>query len=248
MDVSMNASHSAAERIRWQLERVAHLRAQAQRDGLSTAVQAVKRLQASRFRATYADFLADPRHAAAASFFLDELYGEQDFVQRDLQFARIAGAIERLFPAAVAHLAVDLAEAHALTEALDHQMGEHWLALEGDRSGAQRYVHCWRLTGERAGRQRQLTVVLELGEQLQKLTRMKSLLIALKLMRSPAQAAGLASLQQFLESGFAAFATMGDARHFLTAIAQREQRWIDSLFDEDFLSCQRSLAQELRRA
>ena len=86
-----------------------------------------------------------------------------------------------------------------------------------------------------------------MGQELQRLTRMKSLLMALKLMRGPAQAAGLASLQQFLERGFSAFATMGDARRFLAAIADREGHWIDALFDEDLLSCQAKLTQELQR-
>ena len=193
-------------------------------------------------------FLADPRHAAATAFFLDELYGEHDFAQRDAQFARIASAIERLFPEAVADLAVDLAETHALTETLDHQLAEQWLALDGDCAYTERYVRSWRATGDRHARQRQLAVVQHMGQELQRLTRMKSLLIALKLMRGPAQAAGLAALQQFLERGFAAFATMGDASRFLQAIAEREQRWIDALFDDDLQACQTALARELQRA
>jgi len=244
----MNDHLSATDRIRAQLERVAHLRTQAQRDGLSTAVHQVKQLQARRFRATYADFLTDPRHAAATAFFLDELYGEHDFAQRDAQFARIASAIERLFPEAVADLAVDLAETHALTETLDHQLAEQWLALDGDCAYTERYVRSWRATGDRHARQRQLAVVQHMGQELQRLTRMKSLLIALKLMRGPAQAAGLAALQQFLERGFAAFATMGDASRFLQAIAEREQRWIDALFDDDLQACQAALARELQLA
>ena len=91
MNALTNAPNSATDRIRRHLERVTHLRTQAQQDGLSTAVHQIKQLQARRFRATYADFLTDPRHAAATAFFLDELYGEHDFAQRDAQFARIAG-------------------------------------------------------------------------------------------------------------------------------------------------------------
>lgn len=249
MDASMNASPpSAADRIRQQLERVAHLRTQASQAGLANAVHQVKQLQARRFRATYADFLTDPRHAPATAFFLDELYGEHDFSVRDAQFARIAGAIERLFPEAVADLAVDLAETHALTESLDHKLAGHWLSLEGDFAYAEHYVRSWRLTGAREQRQRQLAVVLHIGQELQRLTRMKSLLIALRLMRGPAQAAGLSDLQRFLESGFAAFATMGDASLFLKAIAEREQRWIDALFEDDLPACREALQAELSRA
>lgn len=244
----MTRRTSAAEQIRSHLERVTRLREQAHSEGLSSAVHQVKQLQARRFRATYTDFLNDPRYAAATRFFLDELYGEHDFAQRDEQFGRIAGAIERLFPDAVADLAVDLAETHALTESLDHTLASHWLAQDSDRGYAGRYVRSWRLTGERAQRERQLAVVQHMGQELQRLTRMKPLLIALKLMRGPAQAAGLASLQQFLENGFAAFATLGDARGFLATISERERRWIDALFDDDLTGCERALTQELARA
>ncbi len=244
----MNAPSSAADRIRAQLDRVAHLRTQAREDGLAGAVHQVKQLQARRFRATYADFLTHPRYAQATAFFLDELYGEHDFSVRDAQFARIAGAIERLFPEAVAELAVDLAETHALTESLDHTLAGHWLALDGDHAYAEHYVRSWRLTGEREQRQRQLAVVQHMGLELQRLTRMKSLLIALRLMRGPAQAAGLSALQQFLENGFSAFATMGDATQFLQAIAEREQRWINALFNQPLQACCDALQSELSRA
>lgn len=243
----MTRSISAAEQIRSHLERVTRLREQAHSEGLSTAVHQIKQLQARRFRATYTDFLNDPRYAAATRFFLDELYGEHDFVQRDEQFGRIAGAIERLFPDAVADLAVDLAETHALTETLDHALAIHWLAQDKACTYAERYVRSWRLTGERAQRQRQLAVVQHMGQELQRLTRMKSLLIALRLMRAPAQAAGLSSLQRFLENGFTAFATLGDARAFLATIREREQRWIDALFDDDLHCCETGLTQELAR-
>lgn len=248
MNPSPNAPGSAAERIRMHIERVAGLRMQAHQAGLSTAVHEIKQLQARRFRATYADFLNHERYGQATVFFLDELYGEHDFAERDAQFARIAQAIERLFPAAVAELAVDLAETHALTETLDHALAGHWLSLGSDCSYAERYVLSWRQTGAREARQRQLTVVQHMGRELQRLTRMKSLLIALRLMRSPAQAAGLSALQRFLERGFAAFGHMGDASGFLATIAEREQRWIHVLFDDDAQACQSALLEELRRA
>lgn len=241
----MNEPLHAADRIRAQLSSVGDLRLQAQGAGLATAVSTVKRWQALRFRATYADFLAHPVQGAAARFFLDELYGDHDFAERDAQFGRIAGALERLFPEAVAELAVDLAEMHALTESLDLTMATHWLAIGDSEPDTRRYARAWRLTGRRDARLRQLAVVQHMGGELQRLTRSKSLLMALKMMRRPAQAAGLAALQQFLERGFAAFGGLGDARPFLATITQREQHWIDVLFDEDLGSCCEALDAEL---
>ena len=243
----MSHTPSAADRIRTHLDRVAQLRQQARSAGLDRAVDDVKRLQAQRFRATYADFLKHPAYAPATHFFLEELYGVHDFALRDAQFARIAGALERLFPEAVAQLAVDLAETHALTEVLDHAMATHWLTQDAALPPGVRYTRAWRLTGDRVARARQLAVVQHMGLELQRLTRMRPLRLALRMMRNPARAAGLDALQHFLESGFDAFAALGEARPFLDTIRQRESDWVQALFDDDLASCTGALDQELSR-
>lgn len=214
---------------------------------LAAATRAVKRVQARRFRSTYADLASDPQTRAAVDFFLDELYGEHDFSRRDEQFGRIAGALERLFPAAVAQLAVDLTEMHALTEQLDASVAEQWLAGATSTTPAERYVLAWRQVGGRDQRQRQLAVVQHMGQELQRLTRMRSLRLGLRMMRKPAEAAGLADLQHFLESGFDAFAALRDSDGFLRTVADREALWIDVLFDAPMASACRQLDEELAR-
>ncbi len=244
----MSFAHSTADQIRHHLAQVSHLHAQAQTAGLAQAVHTIKRLQAQRFRGSYQTFLASPRQAPATRFFLDELYGEHDFSQRDAQFGRIAGAIERLFPAAVGQLAVSLAEMHALTETLDHQLATHWLAAPHASTDAQRYLWAWRQTGERPQRERQLVVVQHMGQELQRLTRSRSLLLGLKMMRGPAQAAGLSMLQGFLESGFSAFVQLGDATSFLEAITGCERDWVQRLFDADADAMARAIEAALQAA
>ena len=64
---------------------------------LAGRVQALKAYQARRFEATYGDLLAHPRYQGAARFFLEELYGPQEFAARDAQFSRIVPALVRLF-------------------------------------------------------------------------------------------------------------------------------------------------------
>ena len=229
----MNTSRSAADAIRLHLARVSELRERAQQQGLAQAVHAIKRLQAQRFRGTYADFLARPQFAPATRFFLEELYGEHDFSERDRQFGRIAGALERMFPAAVSSLAVDLAETHALTEVLDHELASHWMTQAEDTPAALRYVTSWRRTGAHEDRLRQLTVVQHMGGELQRLTRNASLRLGLKMMRRPAHLAGLSALQGFLESGFDSFAAMRNPDEFMRAIQTRERHWIDAFFEAD---------------
>ncbi|MBC7609516.1 MAG: hypothetical protein H7228_08070 [Polaromonas sp.] len=235
-----------AQKIRDALQSVAELRQQhAIQPSLAAASAEVKRFQALRFRATYADLLRSPRYQTAATFFLDELYSDKDYTQRDQQFARIASTIAKLFPQAVVKLAASLAEVHALTESLDDLMARQWLAdgMGGDEAAC--YIRCWRLVADMAARHRQLEVVLLLGQELNRLTRKPGLRTLLKMMRHPANAAGLSSLQHFLEAGFDAFADMRGAQEFLAVIRQRETEWIRSLFDEPAVTCETRLNQLL---
>ena len=241
----MSTELGTAERIRVYLRQVDHLRGQLDTPAMVGAIKKIKQLQSRRFRATYADFLLSPRYQSATRFFLEELYGEHDFTLRDSQFSRIAGAIEGLFPEAVGQLAVDLAETHALSERLDHEMAVRWVSLSKNPDDSVRYVQCWRETDQRQDRHRQLAVVLHMGQELQRLTRGKSLLIALKMMRKPAKLANLSSLQQFLERGFVAFSDMSNASPFLKAIEERESIWIASMFDCDLKTCAQQLANDL---
>lgn len=219
--------------------------------GLVSAVSAVKQFQARRFAGTYFDFLHSEHYQSAALFFLQELYSEKDYSERDTQFARIAGALERLFPEQVVQTAVSLAQLHRLTEDLDLAMAQQWLRL-ADLSEVARYTRAWRSVGQRDARNTQLGTVLGVGQELDRLTRTRGLRMMLKMMRTPANLAGMGSLQRFLESGFDTFADMackGDgARHFLATVREREAALIDGLFDESAVACETKLALLLGQA
>ena len=234
--------YASAQQIQTALQAVADLRQQRAADApLAHASAAIKRFQARRFQATYADLLGSARYKNAARFFLYELYSDKDYADRDQQFARIASTIAKLFPQAVINTAGALAEVHALTEKLDDVMARHWLvdtAATPSSTEAARYIRCWRFVADDAARQRQLAVVLELGHALNRLTRMPGLRTMLKMMRRPAGAAGLESLQKFLETGFDAFADMRGADEFLALIRERETQWIRLLFEDDPAACE----------
>jgi hypothetical protein len=243
----------AARKIRDAVTAVSLLRRTVEASpSLETALGRVKRAQSRRFAGSYADLLAAGPYAAAARFFLDELYSDKDYAERDAQFARIAGAIERLFPAQVADTAVALAELHALTEELDQAMAVAWLAQGDDElTEARRYILAWRKVGRRTDRENQLTVVLGIGRKMALYTRAPGLRLMLKMMRGPAVAAGMGSLQRFLESGFDTFAAMArgaGAEGFLGTIEARESRLIAMLFDADLVACETELARALGQA
>ena len=225
----MESRGSLADAILQPLVQVARERALREGDAaLSARVTALKAYQQARFRRTYADLLASPRHGAAARFFLDELYGGTDFSQRDAQFARIVPALTRMFPADTVQTVVRLAQLHALTETLDTTMGRQLSALPIDAAA---YVSAWQAVGAAAQREQQIALTLQAGQDLDGLTRRPMLAATLRMMRGPARAAGLAQLQQFLENGFNTFRSMRGADEFLACVAARERALCAALFN-----------------
>lgn len=203
----------------------------------SVTLRAVKAYQSKRFQETYHDLLASEAYEPACDFFLTEVYGDQDFSQRDREFERIAKSIERMFPRNILEMAIDLAELHALTELLDTRMAEAMESL-GYMPGQVpldnvTYAVAWRMSQLTAQRTQQLKMVLDLGKRLERITTTRGIRLTLKAMRLPARAANLAALQDFLEKGFETFSELaqlkGRTNFFLKTIEEREETWIRSL-------------------
>ena len=140
-------------------------------------------------------------------------------------------------PSPVVATAVALSRLHALTEELDHVMASYCVlhAISASRIDAYAYLAAWHFVGRRAERQQQLNDVLVMGEELAVLTTKPGLALLLKLMRRPANSAGLGSLQRFLESGFTIFASLsrskGKVQAFLSTVQRRESAWLEAMFD-----------------
>jgi hypothetical protein len=213
---------------------VAHLRvvdAERQRrtelPGLLARVTELKAFQQRRFSHTYSDLLASARYGAAARYFLAELYGPGDFTTRDAQFARVAPAMARLFPDQVAETVAILAELHALSETLDTETAMH---LPDGAVAPLDYVRAWQATGRAPDREHQIELTLRIAAQLDRITRLPMLRSALRLMRAPARAAGLAQVQRSLETGFDVFRAMKGAQEFIAVIDSRERALAAALF------------------
>jgi len=212
-----------------QLDRVELQRRRRKADpDLGLRVQGVKHYQQLRFAHTYADLLASARYRGAARYFLDELYGPQDFTERDTQLARVVPATVRLFPAEIVDVVGSVVSLHALSEELDSALAQQ---LPGAEIDAPRYLSAWQGTGQSAQRERQIALTLEVASALDALVHRPLLRHSLRLMRGPARAAGLGDLQQFLERGFDTFCSMRGADEFVALIGRRERLLAATLFE-----------------
>ena len=191
----------------------------------------VKRWQHQRLANTYADLAVDSRYAKATAFFLKELYGDGESAthvhNRDRDLLRMVPSMQRLLPKYAFDTVSRALELDVLAEELDRAMAEH---LQGRDITPQNYADAFRAVGRKAERLRQVALMQEVGEGLDRVVKKPFIFTSLKMLRGPSKLAGLADMQQFLESGFDAFRHMKGAAFFLSTIASREAALIEALF------------------
>lgn len=187
--------------------------------------------QAGRLARTHAELLASARFGDAAQFFLSDLYGPKDFSSRDEEVERILPLLIKMLPGSALRTVALAVELDAISELLDSAM-VGVLCRRGviDRIDEDAYAAAYRAVGCQPERQRQIVLIREIGEALDRLARKPLLNGMLKLMRGPAHLAGLGDLQAFLERGFNAFRGMGPATEFLDSIERKERQLLGRLF------------------
>ena len=200
--------------------------------GVEQEFHLLRRWQAARLTRTHADLLNSPRYQPAARFFLDELYGDRDFHQREADLARIAPMMTRILPDAVLHTAGLALELNALSSELDAEMARTLVInfrFQDDLDEAT-YAAAYRQCGRYEQRRRQIELVERLGQDLPKIVRKPLIQTALKMAKTPARLAGVGELHHFLEAGFLAFRHLGKhAGGFITIIVVREQAILERM-------------------
>lgn len=221
-----------AEALRQHLQTAKRLRLQANSEPAAAAKRLrLREWQAGRLARTHADLLASPRFGVAAQFFLSDLYGPKDFSSRDEEVERILPLLIRMLPVSALRTVALAVEVDALSEELDSAMvAELERAGMLERIDEDAYAAAYRAVGCRAERERQVTLIRQTGEALDRVARKPLLSTMLRLMRGPAQLAGLGELHEFLDRGFNAFRCMGPAGEFLDAIDGKERALLARLF------------------
>ena len=191
----------------------------------------LREFQAARLTHTHADLLASSRYEQAARFFLTDLYSPKDLSTRDAEIERVLPVMTSALPRSALHALLQAAELDALSERFDGQLID---ALAGrlDAPLAEAdYADAYRQVGNAPGRQRQIELIQAIGTTLDHLAHKPGLVTLLRMMRRPAQAAGLGELQAFLERGFTAFRSMERADEFVATVVARERALSRALFD-----------------
>jgi hypothetical protein len=198
---------------------------------LGAALDRIAQWQARRLEATYADLAVDPRYAEAIDFFQRELYGPGDFSQRDADLSRVVPIMIRVLPDKVVETVAMAIELSTLSHELDHALVGKLGA--GASLTVAAYCNAYRACGNRIERRRQIDLIVRTGTALERYVRLPVLRPLLAMMRRPARLAGLSTLQEFLERGFASFAGIRAVGTFLDTIDRRETALMEAIFAGD---------------
>ena len=220
-----------AQRLRDQLARNHSIAKRVQESDFPlTQFNSLQHWQRARIARSFEDLARREGYRPALQFFLTELYGGLDFRQRDQDMGRVMPVMIRFLPDRTLGTMAEAFELQAISLEFDMAMGSE-MAREGlDRLNMQRSCAVYREATDRPGRERQILLIRKLGYDLDRLVRWPLVNYLVRLLRGPAHAAGFGSLQEFLESGLAAFRALEDAAYFIETIYEREWAAMERMF------------------
>ena len=164
---------------------------------------------------------------------MSDLYGGLDFRQRDQEMTRVMPVMIRFLPDKALVALAEAFELQALSLELDAAMARYMEQVGLNQLDMRSYGNVYRNSSDREGRERQILLIRKLGRDLKTLVHRSIINYLLRLLRGPAHAAGFGNLQEFLETGLAAFRALEDPDHFVDTIYIREWAAMERLFDGD---------------
>ncbi|MCV2883089.1 hypothetical protein OE749_00070 [Aestuariibacter sp. AA17] len=189
----------------------------------------VQKWQCHRLIDTHQPFWEDKRYSPAMQFFVNELYGPQDFSQRDEELARVVPKMSTLLPEkALASLETAL-HLNTMSLALDWKLTQH---LGEQTINRDTYAHAYRACNNEKDRLLQLQFIAELGLALQEVIKVPGISTLLTLSKRPAKAAGVLTLHRFLHEGYRSFKKLGNVKDFIGPVLAKEHAIMEHLFHE----------------
>lgn len=194
------------------------------------AFQTLQQWQRQRLADAYSDLTAQENCRPACEFFLDELYGGLDFLERDQEVAKVMGVMMKFLPGKALTAMADAFELQAISLEFDMEMADRLASTGAVELDPASYAAIYRSCGTRPLRERQILLIRDLGNELAKMVHKSVVVHLIRLMRGPAIAAGFGALQEFLESGVLSFRQLEDPADFINTIYNREWLSMQKLF------------------
>ena len=196
--------------------------------GLRNRVNSLRSWQCARLLISYDELYQQKKYRPAMDFFTDELYGPNDFSERDEDIKKVLPLMETVLSKetlATFELALKL-------NTLSYQLDFDLVRSLGDITDIsnEQYARAYLSCNNQEQRQLQLELIEMLANSLAGIARRRSIMLVLKLSRKPAKLAGLGELQAILERGADAFRKIKKIDDFINPILQGETAIMQNLF------------------
>ena len=187
--------------------------------------------QAERLKSTHEDLYRHPGYHHGLEFLLTDLYAPAGMTRRDDNIDRVFPKMVKWLPDHLLATFAGLVELNLITQSLDLELAEI-LAQQGFSATGlddERYCEAYRTGNQLTIRKRQLALVAETGQELDRYVRNRTLGWLLSMTRGPAEMADLGDLHSFLHRGYSAFRKMNRVDLLIDRLLSREQRVMDNI-------------------
>lgn len=193
---------------------------------LFTSTLKIADWQAQRLKATHRDLYEHPGYHTGLEFLLTDLYAPSSMTARDDNIDRVFPKMVKWLPDHLLGTLAGLVELNLITQQLDLELAErlHEAGLAADALTVAQYCAAFRQSRQLLLRERQLALIEDVGLQLDRYVRNRTLGWLLAMSRGPAEMAGLSDLHGFLHRGYSAFRAMEDVDALIERLVTREHR------------------------
>lgn len=178
----------------------------------------LKDYQINKLKNTHSDLLNDENTSPATNFFLQEFYTYKDLTKRDEEFEKVLPMMIKIFPNKVLNMFNKAIYLDYITEELEYDLS---IKLNGKITD-EKYHQLFKNKENYDRRKLQLDLVKEIGTELIYIVKLPFIYTTLKVMKKPAEIAGLTEMYNFLYNGYKIFKEMKNAEEFITKLYNRE--------------------------
>lgn len=189
--------------------------------------------QAERLRCTHQDLYQHRDYHDGLRFLLSDLYAPAGMTRRDDNIDRVFPKMVRWLPDQQLETFAGLVELNLVTQRLDLSLVQALADLGYALPSLQpeQYCEAYRACGLEPQRRRQIELVAEVGRQLDRYVRNRTLGWLLSITRGPADMAGLSDLHSFLHRGYSAFRAMANVERLIDQLVTREAQVMAQILD-----------------
>ncbi len=189
--------------------------------------------QAGRLKLTHQDLYQHPDYQAGLGFLLSDLYAPASMTRRDDNIDRVFPKMVKWLPDHLLETLAGLVELNLITQQLDLELAEllDERGIQARSVTAEHYCEVYRASQKLEQRRKQVMLVADVGQQLDRYVRNRTLGWLLSMSRAPAEMADLSDLHDFLHRGYSAFRKMDKVDLLIDRLVAREHRVMNNIIN-----------------